>query len=586
MGGFLLYSQNINIVLWFVLDYRGKKLKGKPIGLAKSSSIIFNWRVNNLELVETTQHFSKKKTASIFEKRFNGSGFYTAYASIMRLTGKCHLINLWKDQGSKQLTAHIFELNFNHEGVKKYKTVKVRSREIPMLCIPGAQYVELSVQEAAALLQDAYRQNISCGTQPAAQFKSDCLLLAQETSTLNRMELLNKLIRQELTPITFINAFFSAFRRMDNPLLYDLSSVKRKSMLGERNEFILSHGKEYRGTTFLKNSITALKCNEKDETYYEAEAYAVAITAQEEIIKIGFYLKLQKNKNNFYVDVFSETGRETIDAKHPDNPFNYSVFCAKYKLLSTQKNREWFANEPEIMLTGEAKECQIYKWLQSYDNPTEEFNISNRILCEYILTKDELYIFAKKPYNLLKAAKKAAESERIKLQKKYFLQIHQLYQYILLNTPDTGDIAKESAALDKYSGQSALIFLGDNYALAEYLNRISEGKCKLGARGWYFYNRQNEYYLSKGWLNIWVYGEGIEREIEQLEKKFGIKEKVLSNELENKQDQFKRPISEQKKWCIYGLLQRFYQEKNDIQELGLIAPLDEVLRMFGAVKTG
>lgn len=572
--------------MWFVLDYRGKKLKGKPIDLAKDLTIIFKWRVNDLELVEATQHFSRKKTASIFGKRFNGSGFFTAYASMMRLTGKCHLINLWKEQGAKQLTAHIFELNFNHEGVKKYRIQKVRRRDIQMLYSPGIQYIELCAQEAAALLQDAYAQNICCGTKPAAHFTSEYLLLAQDTSTFDRSDLLNKLIRQEFTAVTFINAYFTAFRRMDNPLLYDLSSDQRKSRLGGRNEFLLRHGKEYQGCTFLRNSITALKYNEEDEANLEAEAYAAVITAEEEIIKISYSLKLLKRNNRFYVDDFSEIGREPIDVKHPDNPFNYKVFCAKYKLLSNQKNKEWFADETDILLTGELKECQIYKWLQSYDNPTEEFNINDKILCEYIVTKNELYIFAKKPYNLLKAAKKAAESARIKLQKKYFLQIHQLYEDILLNINDTGNIADESFELDKYSGQSALIFLGDNYALAEYLNRIAEGKYKLGTRGWYFYNRQNEYYLSKGWLNIWIYGEGMEREIEHLEKQFDIKEKVLSNELENQQDQFNRPISEQKKWCIYGLLQRFFHEKNEIQELGLIAPLEEVLRMFGAVKTG
>jgi len=548
--------------------------------------------VNNLDSIEAAQSLPTNRTSSIFEKQFNKIGFYKAYVSLTRLAGKCNLIIMWKDQVKRsQFTVHSFKLSFNHEGIRTYRSAMIEKREINQRCKTEDKYIEISMLEAAALLQDAYQQNILYNTRPPAELTSEYILLAQDTSNLERRKLIMKLSIQELTISMFTNIYFAALRRMDNGLLYDLSSGPRKSILGDRNEFLLEGNKEYKGCIFLKNSIKSIK---QEDGFYKADVFAVLITAREEVVKITYDLMLIKREKNIYVDSFRERGREYIDSKHPDNPFNYRVFCSRYKLLSTNKIRDWLDNERDILLTGELKDCLIYKWLQSNDNPTEEFNINDKILSEYVLTNDEIIIFAKKPYNLIKAVEYSPSC--IKLQKKYILPINQLYQYIFTNASGNEDTLYKSSYLHEFCGQSALIFLGDNYSLAEYLNYISEGKSKFGLRGWYFYSKQEigeknipcfkEYYLSKGWLNIYVYGEEIDKEIERLEKLFGVKEKVLSNELENRYDLFNRPISEQKKWHIYGLLQRFYQEKNDIQDLGLVAPLEEVLRTFGAVKTG
>lgn len=512
-------------------------------------------------------------------------GFYKAFASITRLMGKCNLIVMWKSKGRKrQFIAHSFNLSYNHEGVKTYRVVLIEQREIKKLCGTEEEYVEISMREAASLLQDAYGQNIRFNTSPAAGFTSEYILLAQDTSNQERLNIIEKLSQQELTTKMFTNIYFAALRRMDNGLLYDLSSENRRTVLGDRNEFLFNGGKEYQGYTYLRNSIISIK---RVDDYYNADVFTVLITEQEKIVKITYNLIIAKQGKEFFIDAFRETDREILDNKHPDNPFNYLVYCSRYKLLSANKVSKWLDNEYDVLLTGELKDCHIYKWLQSNDNPADEFNINDKILGEYVLTNDELIIFAKKPYNLIKAERKAAEcSLGVKLQKKYVLPIQQLYQYIFMNCSDGEDNLNRSSCLHEFCGQSALIYLGDNYSLIEYLNYISEGKNRLGLRGWYFYGKSKEYYLSKGWLIIYVYGETIEKEIERLEKQFGVKEKVLNTELESQYDLLNRPISEQKKWHIYGLLQRFYQEKNDLQDLGLVTPLEEVLRTFGAVKTG
>jgi hypothetical protein len=538
-----------------------------------------------LDLIEAKQQLKINTNPVSFGIQCQENIFYKAYVSRKRIAGMCELIILWKNRKyKKKLIVHYLRMSFSHEGVQEYSVEIIKKQHLGILKKKLQGYVQINLLEAAILIQDAYSQNVRFKTRPAEELEEYKYMLEYDTTNINRRYLMNKLLQEDLTIHEFTNIYLSALRRMDNALLYDCSSVQWQEELGDRNSFILNYGKEYRGYTFLRSGIKDILI---EGNAYIIDVFAVVITAQEEIMKIIYNIVMQKRDGYYCVDAFRETSRENLQGDHPDNPFNYRVYCTAYHLLAACEIKSWLNNEPEVLVTGELQDCTIYKWLQEADKPGEEFNINDKILAEYIVTKDELLIFAKKPNNLIKAEKKAAEYMNfcIKLQKKYYMPVQKIYQYIIT----------KGKCLNRYSGTSALIHFTDSSPLLEYIKSSSEGVISLGAQVSYFYEKKKngennvpcfkEYYLSKNWLKIYTYGEEVDKGIEQLLMNASVKDIVYDFELENYYDLFIPPITEQRKWYIYGVLQRFYHEANELSKYGVVPVLEDVLRIYGAVKT-
>lgn len=517
--------------------------------------------------------------------------YQEAYASLDRLEGKCDLLLIYHAKNRrkrKEPEVYRLTLCFDHEGIREHR-IKTLYWFKQGTETNRFEYRPLSITEAAALLQDAYLQNQRFNTPAAEGYSRHAALLECDIPDIQRRELLRRLSNQRLSSRMLVNVYLAALRRMDNALLYDLSSPKRQECLGGRREFILKYGEEYREIIFIRSGISRMK---KEGDTLLTDVFALVITPQEEIMRVSYHLRLISVDGEYCIDDFTETGREILQGDHPENPFNYKVHCFVYDLeiQAADAIRDWLDFDEELFLTGELENALIYKWLKRQDKPWEEYNLYDSIFGEFILSEKQLIVYARKPANLVESARKVTRHflEYITGHRRMYLPVRTLYQAVFSRPSDT--IGKgNNLLLHKYQGYSALLYTNDYYPLIGYLNRNTCGKIMLGPRTWCFFRTKKsfkEYYLSGNWLKIYCSGDELEREIEFFRTNFLIKDMVLDQELEDYFDLFNPPVSEQKKWHIYGLLCKFYKEKGEMQELGLVPPLRNVVKTMGGIKTG
>ncbi|MCR4441555.1 MAG: hypothetical protein QHH10_05345 [Peptococcaceae bacterium] len=521
-----------------------------------------------------------------------GETFHKSYVSLDRLEGMCRLIILWKNRArQREFKMHSFVLRFNHEGISEHRieTIRGSGRETD-LNTNLKEYVPVTLLEAAALVQDAYRQNLRFNTCPAGGINRNFFLLEYDTGGVDRSRLLDKLSAARLTPGMFVHVYLAAFRRMDNGLLYDFSSEQRRRQLGPREDFLLDYGEEYRSFTFLKTGIAGFEI--KEETGF-VKTFAVIITPQEDIVKITFNMRLLISGERFLVDLFEEESRRGMTGDDPENPFNYEVFCSIYSVSGMDSLKRWLDSDPKFFLSGEQHNFLSYKRLDGGGSACRGFDITDRINCEAILSQDEMVVFAKNSQNLVQLEKLAAVQlcGAVKLRSKYHLPVQFLYEHIYNREPGRKLVSEGRSGWRKYRAVSALVYLGDCPVLPEWFRQQAKIKMALGEGTWYYFGQEGhsgirEYYLSGSWLVLYAYRGKLLDEVERLQKDLRQRFVVYDYEIENYYDLFNPPLSGQKKWLIYGMVQKFCREKRLLTKIAFIPSLKEVVKkMGGVVKT-
>jgi hypothetical protein len=527
----------------------------------------------------------------------DSSGEYSAYVSSGRESVQCALVfRREKNSLRKEYEMHNFILAFNHEGLKQYHAQNVNcigmcdGREE----LPG--YVRLEFLEAVALLQDAYKQNCRFGTKPAGDLASYQFLLNHDTASVDRGLLLRKLFVQQLTPAEFTHVLLHALRRLDIALLYDLSSARGREALGERDDFIATFGERMSLYTFLK---TRFRGAEKADGRMITTAEVMVCTPEEEVIKIVYRFVLREEPNGLVVDEFVELQRETLSTEHPENPLNYFVFCSAYTIPAAVWLRDWLVNLPEVFLTGEFEIGECYKLLKTDDSPLQGFDVTDGIICEFILTEQELLIYASKAVNLARMERLLADELRQKavFTQKYYLPVRELYKTVI-----TGDSLQKIFRVhaerntvgeqdDKFSMSSAFSCLKNKRDVLNLLREEATERVKLDTDMWYFIKEKRdkktkqvcgfiEYYLNGNWLRINACGYALEEELKRFAEKA---EFILDKELKIYYETFSTQISSERKWQIYKMLQAMAKEAPALKEMGKIPSVKAAALELGSV---
>jgi hypothetical protein len=516
----------------------------------------------------------------------DSSGEYFAYVSSERVSGQCALV-LCRENDSlrKEYEIHNFILSFNHEGIKEYHPQKVN--RIGMCDgrkeLPG--YVRLDFSEAMALLQDAYMQNCRFGTKPAGDLASYQCFLQYDTASVDRGPLVRSLLGQQLTPAEFTHVLLDALRRLDIALLYDLSGARCRKALGERGDFIASFGERMSLYTFLKSRLNGTA---KADGRIITTAEVMVCTPEEEVMKIAYRFVLREERDGLVVDEFAELQREILSTEHPENPLNYYVYCSAYTISGAALLRSWLANLPEVFLTGEFEIGECYKLLKADDCSQQGFDVTDGIICEFILTEQELLIYASKAVNLARMERFLADELRQKavFTQKYYLPVRELYKTVI-----TGDSLQKIFKVhterntvgeqdDKFSMSSAFSCLKNKRDVLNLLREEATGRVKLDTDMWYFIKEKRdektkqvrsfiEYYLEGNWLRINACGAALEEELKRLA---GGDEFILDKELKIYYETFSRQVSPERKWQIYKRLQVMGKEAPVLKEMARFLP--------------
>jgi hypothetical protein len=454
---------------------------------------------------------------------------FTAYATLDRFSGKCGLIILEeKGLAKKELQVHSFLLNFNHEGIKKYTVKKLTFSHCKYWLEELVEYVQIDFSEALVLLHDAYQQNIRFGTTPALGGEKYKCFLKNSFLNMDNGKLLQKLFFVNLTPVEFTNIYLAALKRMDNALLYDLSSVERKKSLGPREEFLLSFGENLSAYTFLKSKVLKI---EKQGKKRIVTVFIIVSTPEDEIMKIDYQLLLLRKGKSYYLDGFQELSRAILTKEHPENPVNYQVFCSVYYFFQTSLLRNWLESNPDIFLTGEFEGGTCYKLLRPEEIPRKSFDVFSGIICEFMLTEKELFIYAQKPFHLARMENLLAQAlgDKVKFKQKYYLPVHKLYRTAILGL-SLEELLQESSGNvegNSFTVRSAFLLWQGYGQIIDQIKRETQYNLQLDKAVWYFFRKRKkegqdkpssfiEYYISGNWIRLNVYNGDIGEEIVKL----------------------------------------------------------------------
>lgn len=538
-----------------------------------------------------------------WEAAFAERRFLTAFASRDRFAGKCTLTVLWTSGETKPvMEAQHFLLCFNHSGIKEYYYKKYPGywcyggdiRLSKFMAEGGSSYdfQELTLLEAAALLQDAYGQNIRFNSQPAAGINDYGQLLQFETEDLVRQDLLHKFYSPHLSARMVGNIYLRALKNMDAALLYDFSSKERQASLGERSQFILNYGEEFKNHTFLRTQVAGL---EKEQGKVLLSAFVIVNTPQDEIIKISYELTLVKEKGYYCVAEFRETGRKELAYSDPENPLNYHVFCSAYRISSAKKIRDWLESEKEVLLTGEFERGCCYKWLTGEQSSGGSYDITDGIAVEFILRDRELLIYAKNPVKLAQMEKriKTDLNLQLALSDKYYLPVQDVYRTVVYNTCLNQVLLENycDGSLRRMRGSWAVFYVEDYSKCLRLLQQRTINRLQLDNSTWYFWikdkissstlmAKQVEYYLDGCWVKVNVFNGTVEEELRELD--VPVTKVIFGSELENYYDLFTPPVSEERKWEIYKELHRM-QKESIIGRMGFLPRLGEIAEKLGSV---
>ncbi len=493
-----------------------------------------------------------------------GREFLQAYASPNRLEGNCRISLVWKRGSAKrEIEIHTGLLCFNHEGVKEYETVKfVNLPEQRWKRRFTGDLIPLDLLEAAALIQDAYQQNVRFKTSPAPGFKRGWFLLSYDTQGIRRDFLMNKLHPRCLTVSMFANVYLAALRRMDHGLVYDLSSPRRKEMLGERSAFLLDAQEEWQRFVFLKTEITILI---KENTKTVLRVYVTVSNAANAAIRLTYQMIIVKSRGYYYIDDFHLLERKVLEQDHADNPLQGYVFCYVYPMVRHNHLQDWLEENPDIFVSGETETGLCYKWIKDEECTYENYDISDRVIGEFLLLRQETVIVTHKIPNAVRLEKIMTEkfSQEIRFPQKYYLPVQVFFRMIC-----RASFCWEE--LDQYRVVSALLRLKDDQHSLERFLEMMKDKQKVGNQIWYYYpdsenkeedqEKQIEYYKAGNWIKINVFNGDIGKEIAYLRDKLKIDAVIYSYELENNFDFDKPTVTEERKWEICGLLRRFHKE--------------------------
>lgn len=357
--------------------------------------------------------------------------FYKAFVSGDRLQGKCSLSVVWRLGKEKKYQVQRYDLAFGQVGITDYLEA-----EIP--CLPGKRLkncifphsVEVSLLEAAALLQDAYETSMLSKCPLPAELNISDSLFAYNTADLDRALLLSKISAGPMDEEGFVNVYAAAMRREDSFLMYDLSSPERQQILGVRNRSLFNNIGISGASLVLKSQVRC--ADEKLRDIFTLEAYLS--TRDDQIQRVLYLIKITISKGEFLIDSVKEIERCPVDKNDPRNPLDYHISCSLYRLRENKGLENWLQSHPDLFLSGEFAYGASYKWIIDGDNTYTDFNITNSILGEVILTNNQVLIFSQRSENLLKLEKEILPvvKKQITGMRKFQLSIAELYRAMLV----------------------------------------------------------------------------------------------------------------------------------------------------------
>ena len=252
--------------------------------------------------------------------------FYKAYATCSRHAGRVTVDIAW-DTGGKGVYVEGFYLTFSSDGVYSFFVIEDMPRnEYIEERQAVTDMVELTYDEACALIQDSYKFNIRCMTRPAlGKFLYQKYLDYQIDSEKVKIKKLVQKLSAKLTPRQLINTLFHALRYQDYSYIDSLWAENRfsKRMIYGNFKNIIKPG-----VLLLEGQVTEVSGS---QNMVDVMAYAVTVS-DGDVWKSEYRFTIIREENRWCVRDMRKYSQEQINSTQELNPYICRVKCRVYDI--------------------------------------------------------------------------------------------------------------------------------------------------------------------------------------------------------------------------------------------------------------
>ncbi|MGE5372232.1 MAG: hypothetical protein ACM3QZ_09610 [Solirubrobacterales bacterium] len=466
--------------------------------------------------------------------------FFKAYVTRTRHTGQLTLDVAWRDKPGT-LEVECFFLSFNSDGIHGFFVISEMSvveyrkdrENVPDM-------IEISLEEASLLINQAYQCNVVHLTRPALGRILYRKYLREEGCQVQLPDVTAVMARisPELGPKELVNTFFFAWRYKDTAYIdavtRDLQENQRLSP--ERLSEVLAPGMLLVEGHALDARTGRDRCLVK--------AYSVHVD-EEELYRTELTFELARESGRWFIkDILTDTVVMISDGRE-GNPLQDQVECAVYDILDIDSLFNVLETVHDIREVGELPFGVHLRVIKSDEKvPDEGVYFLSGVMADIVINGDELVVIAREPEDLAEIdGMLAAESMPVQSVSRHRVEIITAYSYLSGQYLNFNDMLADEE--EELFFQDGLRFLTARYACFDrdgVKTRLCErvgSAYQLSSDCEVFYEYTvgdrklllAEYLLGPNWVTVSAFGE---RELGAVRERFetGIKESLAFEGME------------------------------------------------------
>jgi hypothetical protein len=473
------------------------------------------------------------------------------YVSEERLRGRCRLrIVSRADSGGKETCVYQLILMFNHEGIKECACGRFSADETQRVMEELAGRKRISLEEGAALIQDAYRMNCIFKTRPAAGFEPLRELLDLDTRNLDRWDIFQKICDFPPAGEAAVSVLVRSVANMDLLLAKCFCAEDLKN---EKAPWI------------WKEQIVHWQISSADEGGRMYRVSVFSKNARDQMIR-RVYDTEWVQRERFCLQAYKLTAAAVLRADDPGNPENGKVFCSMYEFAPTRASqvKNILDYLPEVFINGEMEQGYLYKWL---GDETEEETPRCRVFCEILLLDQKLWIYSVHPGHLAEAEQWIGGhmGKRIRFAGKC-----RIYERTLLNIAVAGDTEGVKPV------QGVLARLDDMCLFLDEMESRKALRLPMGKDGFYWFcsgdEGMSEYYICGNWVRIHMFQGDLPAQLRRLGDSLGYV--LYDSDIRKYRERAQQ--NSQGYWNWYKALRQAQTEANGFRLRGFIPDLRDL----------
>lgn len=316
--------------------------------------------------------------------------FYKAYATCSRHSGRVTVDVAW-DIGNEGVHVEGFYLTYGSDGIYSFFVIEDMAREEYMQERRTiADMVEITLEEACALIKDSYEFNVRCMTRPAlGKFLYQKYLDYPLEFAPEEMKSLVQRLSARLTPRQLINSLFHALRYQDYTYINSLWLEHRFSQSILYSNF----------SNIIKPGVLLLEGQVKEvygsQDTVEVLAYSVTVS-EGDVWKSDYRFDVIREGGTWRISDMKKVKQDQINSTTALNPFICRVYCRVYDITDMDALFDIIDKLDDIREVEELPDGIHMRVTYFEDDFNHGVSLLTGVIADLVINGDEFVVMAQK----------------------------------------------------------------------------------------------------------------------------------------------------------------------------------------------